>query len=173
MIIWESIWNHWNIPRHAQKIGAFHELFQKRVIGPLFFETTITVEHYQKADSRIHCLVGTRRMLCLVLTRQCVTPHFEGINNGNPVGILRQSLNFSSVVAPIVVQFRPLDFFQWEYIKDRDYINAHTKLEDLKVNITAIIDAIPRLILQRMTAKTIRTAHICLYAEGGQFQHTL
>ncbi len=88
-------------------------LSQKHIIGCFFFFFwIITVECYQELiqESRIHCLVGTGQMLCLVPTSQWATPHFEGINV-NTVGIFWQSLNFRRVVAPTVALFKPPVFF--------------------------------------------------------------
>uniref|UniRef100_A0A2R5L931 Putative transposable element n=1 Tax=Ornithodoros turicata TaxID=34597 RepID=A0A2R5L931_9ACAR len=65
----------------------------------------------------------------------------------------------------------PLDFFLWEYVKDRMYVEDTTTPDALKAKITQVCHGIPEDMLRRETENTIRRCRFCVMTHGELFEH--
>ena len=65
------------------------------------------------------------------------------------------------------------DFFLWGHLKDRVYATRPQILNDLKHNITQVIQAIDNRVLQRVASNMERRVDLCLMQDGGHFQQLL
>ena len=161
---------------HPQKLGVWCGISRRRIIGPLFFETTITGDRYREIIRDFVSLLEPDE-------RDCV---FQ--QDGAPAHTARETMDllreffgdrliskFGYVPwPPRSPDLSPPDFFLWGFMKDRIFRDnpPHT-IEELKIKITQAIEAIDAAMLKRVFRNKIKRVKRCLEVNGAQFEHLL
>jgi hypothetical protein len=67
----------------------------------------------------------------------------------------------------------PPDFFLWSFLKDSVYRNEPRTMENLKRSITACIQEIDGLMLQRVAGNMMKRVEMCNTVNGQHFQNLM
>lgn len=171
---WSSVnpYGHIEAPLHSEKIGVWCALSRKRLVGPIFFTTTITAEVYQGILTDFIALLERDERYCW-FQQDNARPHTAKTTKEFLLEFFDNRLIWEGLWPPRSPDLSPLDFFLWGYIKDRAYVNQPATLDDLKTNITQIISEIPESMLTRVMRNSVKRAKACLDAQGAHFEHLL
>ncbi len=124
-----------------KKIGVWCNMSRKRIVGPIFFTSTITGVVYQDIIQEfVSQLEKSERRNWL--QQGMARPHVST----NTMSFLREFFNqrlfFTNLLPPHRPDLSSLDFFLWGYLKNRVYMAAPWNLEELKDNIARDIENI-------------------------------
>jgi hypothetical protein len=140
------------------------------IIGPIFFNETITAERYQELIMNFLFFweVGEQDYW---YQQDGATPHICQFSNADLERVFRWSHYFSKLVAPsipgsIATGFLSLGVFEGERVKNI----PHTS-DELKQNIELCISNVTPAVLHRVAPKTRERVNACIAERGGHFQH--
>jgi hypothetical protein len=122
------------VPTHSQKIGCWCAIPHKRIVGPIFFSQTVTVEKYKEIIVQFISLLNEEEHFCWLqqdgATWHIANSTMEMIKQFFDVRIISKNLwppRSPDLTAP--------DYFLWGYLKQVVYSNRPKIIYDLKQNI--------------------------------------
>lgn len=162
---------------HPQKIGVWCAISRRRIIGPIFFNGTLTGERYrqeiimpfieqlddeeitqgyfQQDGARAHTAGETINMLQQFFQNRLIT------------------LNTEHEFPPRSCDITPCDFFLWPFLKNSIYRVQIPDLADLQIRIAERINGIDNAILQNVFSSIRRRCEKCFEQGGGHFEQFL
>lgn len=165
--------------RDSPKVTAWCGVSARKIYGPFFFNNPIVnslsyvdmLEHFFYPQLRQENILHT-----VYFQQDGATPHYAFIT--------RDSLNTAfgnkwigrSGPIPWPPRSPDLtvpDFFLWGYVKDRCYSPLPQSLNQLKMNITNVIENIPQVFLRNCFTRFARNLDKCIEFEGRHFQHIM
>lgn len=181
---WSTENPHWVRETHFQNIWGINVwcgLFNGRIIGPYFYEGTLTGERYLRFLIEIlptlleEIPLAERRNMWL--QQDGAPPH----NSQNVSNFLDNRFGRSWIGnrGPVRWPARspdltPLDFYFWGYLKGQVYTEEPRSLEDLKNKITRACRAIPEEVIRSAcTTELLKRYELCQTENGQQFEHLL
>ena len=157
-------------PLHDQKVGAWCALLRGRIIGPIFFENTITSERY------IHNILEP--FFDQLTEQEKQQGWFQQDGAGATAHIARVSMAAVGEVfgdrviscglwPPRSPDLTPPDFYLWGKLKGSVYADNPRTMDELKQKIISVIQNIA------FFQNTQRRARLCLQVNGAHFQQLL
>lgn len=173
---------YWIRETHFQQVWGVNVwcgIFNGRLIGPYFYEGTLTGERYLEFLQHVLPVliedVPLRERVTMWWQHDGAPPHFsqqvtEYLHNifpGRWIG--RNGIIHWPARSPDIT---PLDFFLWGYLKSIVYATQPTDLEDLKNKIIGTCGTITaEMIRATCTRNLISRFEYCVSEGGNQFEH--
>jgi len=166
--------------QHVWSLNVWCGIVGDRIIGPFFFDGTLTGLRYAEFLRTTIAEVLDELPLALVrnmwlqqdgcpahwhrMARAAADLLFPGkwIGRGGPVAWPARSPDLT-----------PLDFFLWGVIKDIVYRQKPTTREDMKGRICEAIRSLDPAQIRRATRSVRKRAQKCVKAQGQHFEHKL
>lgn len=165
--------------QYPEKVNVWAGIIDSRIIGPYFFEETLTGPRYLEFLQNfllpeLNRLFPNRNDLWL--QQDGAPPHYavlvrNYLDNVFPNRWIgrRGAIEWP----PRSPDLTPLDFFLWGYLKSNVYINRPQAINELKERIRIEIAKItPEVIAKVREEFAARLSH-CILADGKQFEHLL
>lgn len=180
---------HWMCEAHTQypkKVNVWAGIINNKIIGPYFFEGTVTGEVY--LDFLINFLVPTlQRAFPDVNHPNEIDRSIYYQQDGAPPHFARTVRNYLNEVFPNrwigrrgaiewparSPDLTPLDYFLWGYLKSKVYFNRPNNIADLKVRITEEINKITPEVIQNVVREFQYRLGYCQEVNGGHFEHLI
>jgi hypothetical protein len=160
------------VPLHTEKIGAWCAISRCRIIGPIFFDTTVTSAVYADIVQQFVVLLNEDERYGWY-QQDGVTCH---TSNGT-VTLLKQFFDdriiSKNLWPPRSPDLTPPDFFLWGYLKETVYKNSPRTLVDLKRNTEETVKKITAETLLHGSRNMCQWVNLCLQENGRHFQHLL
>ncbi|KAK7603429.1 hypothetical protein V9T40_003428 [Parthenolecanium corni] len=157
---------------HSQKIGVWCALSRKRIIGPIFFTSTINAEAYHSIIRQFVSLLEEDERDCWFQQDGAAAHTSE-----DTLDFLAQFFDdriISKGLWPLrSPDLNPLDFFLWGHLKNRVFRTPLGSMEDLKRRITEEINAITPAQLCDVFSNLIKRVALCKDQLGTHFQQFL
>ena len=181
---WSTENPHWVQDTRFQSVWSINvwcALFNGRLIGPFFYEETLTAQRY--LDFLVNVLPNLFEDLPLAerLTMiwqqdgapahnaQIVTRHLNNVFPNRWIGT-RGPIQWPARSPDLT----PLDFFLWGYLKELVYQTRSDNIKDLKKKIGRACQTVtPNMIRAACTRELLRRSESCVAAEGAQFENLL
>jgi hypothetical protein len=159
-------------PLHPQKIGVWCTVSRHRIIGPLFFETTVTAEVYQELMQRFVALLQPDECDCWI--QQDGASSYTACSTVDTLHkFFGERIISKGLWPPRSPDLSPPDFFLWSFLKNSVYRNKPHTMEDFKRSITACIQEIDGLMLQHVAGNMMKRVEMCNTINGQHFQHLM
>ncbi|PNF35390.1 hypothetical protein B7P43_G01743, partial [Cryptotermes secundus] len=160
-------------PLHPQKVGVWCAISGLRIIGPIFFDTTM--------DSTLHCRMFYDFMQQLddveltqgYFQQDSATCHTSSMSLELIESFFLDRVISKKIWPPKSPDLTSPDFFLLGLLKDRVYANKPRMLQHLKDNISAEIRNITEETLQQVLANMQTRVEACLLENSRHFQHLL
>ncbi len=154
---------------HPLKIGVWAAISRKRIIGPIFFSSTITGEVYRDIVHQFIALLNPDER-DIVFQQDNARPHVAK----ETMTMLREFFGDRIITwPPRSPDLSPPDFFLWGTLKNTVYKNAPATIDELKKKIEHEMNVIPLVTLRKVFDNLIRRTNACKAANGLQFEHLL
>jgi hypothetical protein len=158
---------------YPYRMQVFHELIsRRRIIGPLFFETTINAEAYQGLIQQFIALLQVDERNCWFqhdsITAHTATSTMEILHEFFGENVISKGVwptRSPDLTSP--------DFFLWSYLKDTVYRSKPRDLKQLKVNIAHAIEEVNERMLRKFARNVVKRVSKCLEINGHHFQQLL
>lgn len=178
---------HWSRETHTQypqKINVWCGIVRDIILGPYFFERTLTGEIYLifLQNEVIPSITArfpdyddlTQFQRALFYQQDGAPPHYAA-----PVRAYLNQMFPNRWIGrrgPIEWPARspdltPLDFFLWGYLKSKVYINRPNTLDELKIRIREEVQRITPDVLRNCQEEFRNRLGYCLAVQGAQFEH--
>jgi len=135
----ENPHNYTESPLLPQKIGVWCAISRRRIIGPLFFETSINAEAYQELIQQFIALLQVDERNCW-FKQDSATAHTAASTMVILHEFFGEKLISKGLWPPISPDLTSADFFLWSYLKDTVYRSNPRDLKQLEMNITCAIE---------------------------------
>jgi len=162
------------IPLHDQKIGVWCAISRTKIIGPIFFQDTVNSERY---------IANILRPFFDQLTdyekqngtfqQDNATAHTAHASMAAIREVFEDRIISRNRWPARSPDLNPCDFFLWGFLKAKVYENNPHTLDELRTNITNLIQAIPEQMLSNVYDNFIKRTECCIEENGHQFQHFL
>lgn len=162
-------------------INVWCGLFNGRLIGPYFYEGTLTGQRYldflQNTLPELLEDIPLNERQTMWWQQDGASPHFfeqvrEYLDNTFPGKWIGR--NGAIVWPPRSPDITPLDFFLWGYLKGLVYVTPPTDLDDLKDKIRQACRTVtPEMIAAACTRNLLTRFEHCVNVHGHQFEHLL
>ena len=179
-VIWgtEKPYNIAEVPIKSPGITVWCAMRKDMIIGPYFFEGTVTAKSYKTMlESFFIPELKKRRKLNSTTFQQDGAPPHWGLEvraflNANFPGrwIGRDGPILWAARSP---DLTPLDFYLWGYLKDRVYGRRPNTLGQLRQFIEEEISFISSETLVATFENFQKRLQLCLHEDGGHFEHCL
>ena len=160
-------------PLHSEKIGVWCALSRKRIIGPIFFSTTITAERYQDIIHQALSLFTEDEINFSFFQQDSATCHTANSTLRFLEDIFADRVITAGLWPPRSPDLTPLDYFLWGHLKNQVYQNKPKTLNDLKSNIELGIASIKVETLKLVFQNLKKRVDTCLEKSGNHFEHFL
>lgn len=179
---WASENPHWMQEHHTQypqKVNVWAGIVGNTIIGPYFFEESLTGPRYLQFLQEF--LLPTLNRLFpnrndLWFQQDGAPPHYAiAVRNYLNVCFRDRWIGRRGSIEwpPRSPDLTPLDFFLWGYTKSKVYVNRPESLEDLKERIRVEISQITPETIAKVQEEFVSRLSHCIIAEGQQFEHLL
>lgn len=159
-------------PLHSQKIGVWCAVSRRRIVGPLFFESTVDGTVYRELIQQFVALLEFDERDSW-FQQDSATCH----TSNETMDMLREffgdRLITKNLWPPRSPDLSIPDFYLWGYLKNKVYAdNPHT-IDELKTAITRTVQEVTPEILKRVSQNMRKRVQLCLQENGGHFEHLL
>jgi hypothetical protein len=137
----ENPHNYIETPLHPQKIGVWCAISRRRIIGPMFFDTSVNAEAYQAFIQQFTALLQVDERDCW-FQQDSATAHTAASTVVILHEFVGENLISKGIWPPRSPDHTSTDFFLWSYLKDTVYRSNPRDLKQLKMNITRVIEEI-------------------------------
>ncbi len=117
-----------------KKIGVWYSMFRKRIVGTIFFTSTITGDVYQDIIQQFVSQLEKSESRCW-LQQGNACPHVSTNAMSFLLKFFNDCLISTNLWPPCSPDLSRLDFFLWSYSKNRCYMTALQNIKELKGNI--------------------------------------
>lgn len=162
------------VPHHAAKVGVWCAVSALRIIGPIFYDTTVDSHVYVNSIlNNFFPLLTRNERLCGWFQQDSATAHTAENSMHELRSVYGDRIISRGLWPPRSPDLSPCDFYLWGTLKNKVYAsNPHT-LQELKDSITREIQAISQHELLRVNQNCFRRYRECVRVQGHQFQHLL
>lgn len=166
--------------QHRWKLNVWCGIVDGQVIGPHFFNGTVTGRNYlELLRDQLPVLIEDVTLQArqrMWFQQDGAPPHFALV--------VRDHLNRSFpnrwigrggyiLWPPRSPDLTPLDYYLWGFLKDAVYANRSTTPEDLQGRIREAIARITPQVLRRVVENFRQRIQLCLQVNGGNIEHLL
>lgn len=176
-VIWayENPFSYEELPLKNPGLTVWAAMFEDKLIGPYFFESTVTKESYlhMLQNYLVPQLKQCRRFSRTVFQQDGAPAHWglnvrEFLNNNFPQRwIGRDGPIHWPARSP---DLTPLDYFLWGYVKSLIYKDRPDSTDNLKQRIIDVFQEIPTEMLHKTFCNLIKRVDVCIDNNGGHFQ---
>lgn len=159
-------------PLHSQKIGVWCAVSRKRIVGPLFFESTVDGSVYRELIQQFVALLEVNERYSW-FQQDGATCHTSNETMDMLEAFFGDRLISKNLWPPRSPDLTIPDFFLWGYLKDKVYEGDPQTIDDLKIAITQRIQEITPSMLKRVSKNMRKRVQLCLQERGGHFEHLL
>jgi hypothetical protein len=157
---------------NPQKICMWCAISERRIIGPLFFETTINGQAYHELIQQFIALLQVDECNCW-FQQDSTTAHtaattMEILHKFSCVNVISKGIGHQDppdLTSP--------DFFLWSYLKASVYRRNPRDLKQLKMNITRAIEEVNETTLRKVARNMVKRVDKCIEINGYHFKHLL
>ena len=146
---------------------------RRRIIGPIFFDSTITTAAYLEIFNTFGNQLHDEELSIGYFQQDGATSHTSHASMAEIQSFFGDRVISKGLWPPRSPDLTPPDYFLWGYLKGRVYQNKPRNIDALKANITKEIQAVTADVLARTFQNMARRVQSCLDAYGGHFQHML
>jgi len=146
---------------------------RRRIIGPIFFDVTITTAAYMEIFNTFVNQMDDEKFSIGYFQQDGATSHTSHASMAEIQSFIGDHVISKGLWPPRSPDLTPPDYFLWGYLKGRVYQNKPRTTDALKANITGEIQAVTADVLARTFQNMARRVQSCLDANDGHFQHTL
>ena len=164
----ENPHNYTETPLHPQKIGVWCAISRRRIIGPLFFETSINAEAYQELIQQFIALLQVDERNCW-FQQDSATAHTAASTMVILHEFFGENLISKGLWPPRSPDLTSPDFFLWSYLKDTVYRSNPRDLKQLKMNITRAIEEVNEGTLRTVAWNMAKRVDKCIEMNGHHF----
>lgn len=181
MRLWSSENPHFFVeePLHPQKVGVWAGICRRRLVGPIFFEGTLTAARYR--DEILTLFINQlddEELLNGYFQQDGATAH----TSRETIQYIREFFDDRIISRNTEIPYPSrscdlniCDFFVWPYIKNSIYSTPIHNLEELRNRITEKFEEInnsPQM-LHKVFHALQRRVDLCLHVNGQHFQQFL
>ena len=145
---------------------------KRRIIGPLFFETSINAEAYEELIQQFIALLLVDECNCW-FQQDSATAHTTASTMEILHEFFGKNVISKGVWPPRSPDLTSTDFFMWSYLKDTVYWSNPRDLKQLKMNITRAIEEVNERTLRKVARNMVKRVDKCIEMNGHHFQHLL
>jgi hypothetical protein len=160
------------VPLHTEKIGVRCAISRRRIIGPIFFDTTVTSAVYADTVQQFVALLNEYERYCWY-QQDGATCH----TSNETMTLLKQFFDdriiSKNLWPPRSPDLTPTDFFLWDYLKETVYKKKPRTLVDLRRSTEEAVKKITAETLLRVSRNMRQRVNLCLLENGGHFQNLL
>ena len=160
-------------PLHSEKTGVWCGMSRRRIIGPIFFDATITTAAYMQIFNTLVNQLDDEELSIGYFQQDGPTSHNSHASMAEIQSFFGDRIISKGLWPPRSPDLTPPDYFLWGYLKRRVYQNKPRTIDALKANITEEIQAVTADVLTRTFQNKARRVQCSLDANGGHFQHML
>jgi hypothetical protein len=160
-------------PLHSMKVGVWCAMSRTRIVGPIFFDTTLNTDLYLDIFHQFVNQLDDLELTNAYFQQDGATCHTSRRALAEIASFFQDRVVSKGLWPPRSPDLTPLDFFLWGMLKGKVYANKPSTIDELKSNISNEIAAIPPATLTATFNSMERRVHMCLEAGGDHFQHLL
>lgn len=157
-------------PLHSEKIGVWCAVSRKRIVGPVFFDSTLNSERYQNIIYEFVASLEDSERYCW-FQQDGATCHSSKTTTVLLQDFFGDRLIGKGKYPPRSPDLTPLDYFLWGYLKSKAFRNNPNNIDQLKTNIRDLINEISRNTLKKVSRNLLKRADLCINVNGGLFEH--
>jgi hypothetical protein len=150
---------------HPQKIGVWCAISRCRIIGPLFFETSINAEAYQELIQQFIALLKVDECNCW-FQQDSATAHTAASTMETLHEFFGEKLISKGLWPPRSPDLTRPDSFLFIYLKDTVYRSNPRDLKQLKMNITHAIGEVNEGTLRKVARNMVKRVDKCTEMNG-------
>jgi len=145
---------------------------KRRIIGPLFFETTINAEAYQELIQHFIALLQVDERNCW-FQQDSATAHTAASTMEILHKFFSENIISKGVWPPRSPDLTSPHFFLLSYLKDTVYRSNPQDLKQLRMNITRAMKEVNERTLRKVARNMVKRVDKCTEINGHHFQHLL
>ena len=145
---------------------------RRRIIGPLFFKTSINAEAYQELIQKFIALLRVDKRNCW-FQQDSATLHTAASTMVIMHEFFGENLISKRLWLPRSPDLTSPDYFLWSYLKDSVYQSKPRDLKQLKMNITCAIEEVNEGTLRKVARNMVKCVDKCIEMNGHHIQHLL
>jgi hypothetical protein len=157
---------------HPQQIGVWCAISRRRIIGHLFFETSINAEAYQELIQQFITLLKVKERNCW-FQQDSENAHTAA----STIEILHVYFGEKQISKGLWPPRSPdlpsPGLFLRSYLKDTVYRSNPRDLKQLKMNIARAIEEVNEGTLRKYASNMVKRVDKCIQMNGHHFQHLL
>ena len=147
-------------------------ILRRRIIGPLFFETSINAEAYQELIQQFIAMLQVGERKCW-FQQESATAHIAA----STLVILREFFGENPISKGLWPPRSPdltcPGFFLWSYLKDTVYRSNPRDPKQLKMNISRAIEEVNEGTFREVARTMVKRVDKCIEINGHHIQHLL
>jgi len=160
-------------PLHSKKIGVWCGMFRRRIIGPIFFDATVTTAAYMEIFNSFVNQLDDEELSIGYFQQDGETSHTSHASMAEIQCFFGDRVISKGLWPPRSPDLTSPDYLLWGYLKGRVYQNKPRTANALNGNITEEIQTVTLDALVRNFQNMARRVQSRLDANGGHFQHML
>lgn len=160
-------------PLYDQKVGVWAAVSRRRIVGPIFFDSTINSERYCSILYEFIQLLEEDEIMYSWFQQDGATAHTAANSMQLLDEFFGERIISKNVWPPRSPDLSPLDFYLWGAAKSKVYCDRPRTLNELKTAITAFIHNITQEELRKVFDNKIKRVQACVVAKGEHFQQLL
>ena len=160
-------------PLHSEKNGFWCGMSRRRIIGPIFFDATITTAAYMEIFNTFVNQLDDEELSIGYFQQDGATSHTSQASVAEIQSFFGDRVISKGLWPSRSPDQTPPDYFLWGYLKGRVHQNKPRTRDALKANITEEIQAVTAEVLARTFQNMVCRVQSCVDANSGHFQHML
>ena len=153
-------------------MGVWCAISRSRIIGPLFFETTMNTEAYMELIQQFIALLQVGERNCW-FQQDSATAHTAASTTEILHEFFGENVISKGVWPPRSHDLTSPDFLLWSYLKDTVYRSNPRDLRQLKMNITRAIEEVNERTQRKFARNMVKLVDKCTEMNGRHFQRLL
>ena len=161
-------------PLHPEKIGVWCAISRSRIIGPIFFNTTVNSDVY--CSDILFPFIGQLNEIELnsgFFQQDNATAHTSHQSMRLLGEIFGERIISQGLWPPRSPDLTQPDYFLWGAAKSSVYSGNPKTLDELKTAITHYVKLVTRETLVKVFYNKLKRVNLCIQENGKHFQHLL
>jgi len=129
-------------PLHSEMIGVWCGMSRRRIIGPIFFDATITTAAYMEIFNTFVNQLDDKELSIGYFQQDGATSQTSNASMAEIQSFFGDCFISKGLWPPRSTDLKPPDYFLWGYLKGRVYQNKPRTIDALKANIAEEIQAV-------------------------------
>lgn len=160
-------------PLYDEKVGVWCAVSASRIVGPIFFDTTVNTEVYTGIFNTFVEQLDDIELTQGYFQQDGATCHTSNKSMEHVTSFFADRIITKDLWPPRSPDLTSPDFFLWGYLKGRVYKNRPRTIAELREGISEEINNIGEDTLLKTSQNMVKRVQLCLDADGGHFQHLL